>query len=90
MEIYKYSIKCWKVYLQNKLNETFCSFYIDTIGRTKIYLRNKKHRKANKSMATQEAIMNKLQIHENISSSVKNRKNYKTANSTLGNISGIC
>jgi hypothetical protein len=75
--------------LQNKSNGTPCNFYVDTIGRAKMHLRNKEHRKADKSMATLEAIMNKLQIHENISSSAKNRRNYKTINFTLGNISGI-
>jgi hypothetical protein len=57
--------------LQNKSNESLYSFDIDIIGRTKMHLRNKEHRKANKSMATLEAIINKLQIHENISSSAK-------------------
>jgi hypothetical protein len=71
------------IYLQNKSNDTPCSFYIDTIGRTKMYLRNKKHREANKSMAILEDIMNKLQIYENIS------RNYKFVNFTLSNISGI-
>jgi hypothetical protein len=36
-----------------------------------MHLKNKEHREANKSMATLEVIMNKLQIHENISSSAK-------------------
>jgi hypothetical protein len=57
--------------LQNKSNGTPCSFYVDTIGRTKMHLKNKKHRKVDKSMAILEAIMNKLQIYENISSFAK-------------------
>jgi hypothetical protein len=75
--------------LQNKSNETSCSFYVDIIDRTKMHLRNKKYRKANKSIVTLEAIMNKLQIYENISSSAKNRRDYKFTNSILNNISGI-
>jgi hypothetical protein len=82
-------LKYWRVCLQNKSNGTSCSFYVDTIGRVKMHLRNKKHRKADKNMATLEAIMNKLQIHENISSSAKNRRDCKTISSILGNISGI-
>jgi hypothetical protein len=89
-ELFKCGTKYWRVYLQNKSNETPYSFYIDIIDRAKMHLRNKKHRKVDKSMAILEAIMSKLQIHENISNSAKNRRDYKTTNSTLGNISEIC
>jgi hypothetical protein len=37
-ELYKCDIKYWRVYLQNKSNETPYNFYVDTIGRTKMHL----------------------------------------------------
>jgi hypothetical protein len=48
-ELYKCDTKYWRVCLQNKSNGTPCSFYVDTIGRAKMYLRNKEHRKVDKS-----------------------------------------
>jgi hypothetical protein len=88
-ELYKCNTKYWKIYLQNKSNKIPCNFYIDTIGRTKMHLQNKKHSQADKTVATLETIMNKFQIYEYIRKLAKNRRDFKKSSSILGNIYGV-